>query len=148
MAAFSTEAAVLVKQKALAETRKPKTQSLLKALFSYLAQHKGKTDLAILNLGEISSSTVYTNSSTGVLYAVFVKNRDASAIHARVVDTASAPAATGIDGYSIKIPASDETLLLIPDGVTLANGLSVRADTSASGATNPTTAAVGFAIVG
>lgn len=149
MAAFSTEAVVKVKQKALADTRKAKTQAFLKALFSYLAQHKNRTELAFVNLGsELSSSTEYATASTGNLYAIFLKNRDASIVYGKFTSTASAITGASLAGTTIKIPASDEVLVCWPDGLALAAGLSVRVDTSSSAAAEPTTAATGFAIVG
>lgn len=145
MAAFTTEAAVKVKQKALAEIRKPHVQGTLKFLFSYLAQHKGNPDLAHINIGTITSAATYTNSATGNIYGLILKNLDSTAAYVKVDTTASVAATSPAVIY--KLPVSQQAVVLWPDGLAC-TGFGIRADTTASTAAAPTTGVWAVAIVG
>jgi|MudIll2142460700_1097286.scaffolds.fasta_scaffold1203888_1 hypothetical protein len=146
MAAFTTEAAVKVKQKVLAEIRKAHVQGFLKTLFSYLAQHKGNPDLGFINIGTVTSASTYTTALTGTLYGLILKNLDSTAAYVKVDHTASVAATSPTQIHHL--PASQQMVVAFPDGLSLAYGFGIRADTTAATAAAPTTGVWAVAIVG
>lgn len=148
--ALSLQNPVLVKQKALLDTRKPKIQAIGKALFSYLAQHKGNPDLQLVPFADLAGTAsiiadaacklmgLYIKKPAGSTTAAFIKGSDSSA-----TASATAPA------LSIELPTNQEEFMAFPDGIPFTVGLVLRSDTAADGSTGSATAdkASGFAII-
>lgn len=149
--ALSLEGINLTKQRARAETRKPKIQAILKALFSYLAQHKGNPDLQFTAFSALSTTSVVVADAACKLYALFVKKPSGSTTSAfvQVTDHASAGATASADLRIIAQNANEE-ILIFPDGLSMANGVTLLSTTTNSGATGTAAAdqCSGFGIVG
>lgn len=153
--ALSLEDAVRVKQKARAETRRPKTQILLKALFEYINSHKSNPKLQLVPFDAISTAT----TGSGViladvacrLYAAFVKSPNASTTSTvfKITDDETTASPTAIaDAFTI--PAAAEELFLWPEGRQMAAGIGVQATLTVASSTGSAAAdrPSGFVIVG
>jgi hypothetical protein len=153
--ALSLEDAVKVKEKCRAESRKPKTQGLIKALFMYIAQHKNNPKLQLVPFDAISSAT----TGSGVvmadvacrLYGVFVKSPTGSSAttYFKITDDETTASGTAFD-IGIGVAATIEHFLAFPDGKVMANGVAVMANTAIDGSTGSSSAdrPSGFVIVG
>lgn len=149
--ALSLESANLTKQRARAETRKPKVQAILKMLFSYLAQHKGNPDLQFTAFDALTTTSTVIADNACKLYALYIKKPKGSTTAAWVQGTDHASvAATTASTFRIALPTDNEELIVFPDGLALAAGLVLITTTAAGGATGSATAdaASGFGIVG
>lgn len=151
--ALSLEEANLTKQRARAETRHPKIQAALKALFSYLSQHKGNPKLQFVAFATLSSASaglqivadaacrvvaVYVKKPAGSTTAAWLKLSD----HATAVSTAAPE-------LSLTLPTNDEIILTFPDGLAMANGAIVGSYTAGDGQTGSSAAdrPSGFVII-
>jgi len=151
--ALSLEDPNLVKQKCRAESRKPKVQAQLKALFSYISQHLSSPNLQFVPFTDLSSS-----ASAGIvadvpckLYGLFVQSPTGASAkaYAKFTDdetTASATAFEVVAGFV----ATKQEFLAWPDGKPFASGIMARGDTTIDGSTGSSAAdrLSGFAIVG
>ena len=152
---LSLEEGVRVKQKCRAESRKPKVQALLKALFSYIPQHLGDISLQFVPFAEISSAA--TGSATVMadvpckLYGMFVQSPAAATIKAyvKVTDDETTASATVFEA-AMGVTATKQEFLTWPDGKAFANGIAIRGDTTIDGSTGSAAAdrLSGFLIVG
>lgn len=152
---LSLEDAVKVRQKARAETRKPKVQMLINALFGYIASHKGNPLLQLVSFDAISSAT--TGSAVVMadvackLYGVYVKSPSgaSNATFFKITDDETTASGTAFD-TGLKVEATKEEFLAFPEGKTLANGLAVMANTAIDGSTGSASAdrPSGFVIIG
>ena len=75
-----------------------------------------------------------------------LKNLDSTAAYVKV-DTTASVAATSPASITL-LPASQQMLVAYPDGLTVASGFGIRADTTAATAAAPTTGVWAVAIVG
>ena len=142
----------LVRQRTFGETRKPKVQAILKALFSYLAQHKGSPDLQIVAFADLTSGTGTAIADAACrVHAIFVKKPSASTVSAyfKGSDSPTTASATAPE-FSMVIPSANEDIVVFPDGLSMANGFAIRSDTTAAGSTGSVAADQpdGFVIVG
>jgi hypothetical protein len=149
--ALSLEGAHFVKRKAVLENRAPKIAMLFKALFSYLAQHKGNPDLQYVAFAALTTTATVIADAACRLYALYLKKPAASTTASWVhgtnhASTAASTAAT----FRAYLPTSNEELLIFPDGLALSAGLVLISVTAAGGATESAAAdrATGFGIVG
>jgi hypothetical protein len=151
--ALSLEEAVRVKQKCRAESRKPKVQGQLKALFSYISQHLGSPNLQFEPFTDLSSS-----ASAGVvadapckLYGLFIQSPAASAIKSFVkfTDDETTASATVFE-VGVGMQVTKQEFLAWPDGKPFANGIMARGDTTMEASTGSAAAdrVSGFAIIG
>ena len=147
--ALSLSGINIAKQKAIAEIRRPKIQAGLKALFSYLVQHKGSPDLQFVAFSALSSGSTVIADAACKLYAVFAKSPSAStASYLKATDDETTASATAFE-LGAKIPAGKEELFVYPDGLSMASGVALRADTTMAGSTGSATdGPSGFVIVG
>lgn len=152
--AQTLERALNVKNKALGDTRKASSQSVLRTLFGYLAQHKPNTDLQIVPLSGMETADVVASDVAARLYAVLVKKPTASTVDSwvKASDHASAAAANGDWVTKLKGTAGggQEVCAVYPDGLMFPTGITFGAHTTVNGAGKSLVAdaAVGFAIVG
>lgn len=149
--ALTLEAAQFTKQRTVAETRKPKIQAMLKALFSYLAQHKGNPTLQFTAFSALATTSVVIADAACKVYAQYMKKPSTSTTSAFVKGTDHASAgSTNAPDIMVKMETSAEDLILFPDGKPMANGYTLLGCTTAAGATGSAAAdqASGFVIVG
>lgn len=148
--ALSLQNPVLVKQKVLLDTRKPKIQLLGKALFSYLAQHKGNPDLQIVPFATLSSGSTVIADAACKLVGLYVKKPTGSTTSAFVKGTDDeATASATAPAVSVELRTNQEEFIIFPDGLPMASGLALRSDTTAAGSTGSSAAdqPSGFALI-
>lgn len=143
---------LLVKQRALAETRRPAVQAQLKALFSHVAQHKGNPTLQFVPFA-IAAADIVIADVACKLYALYYAKPSASTTAAWIKgsDHATVAAAAGDIVLPLTAAASPKPQIMVfPDGLPLATGLTIASHTAVDGNTDSATAerGVGFAIVG
>ena len=149
--ALSLESANLVRQRVLAETRKPKTQAQLKALFSYLAQHKGSPNLQFVTFAALQATDTVIADAACKVYAIYTKKPSASTVTSffKLTDHASTGSGTA---ETLKFPmlTNSEDLVQFPDGLAMAAGVTLLAHTTSDGTTASAAAdrADGWVIVG
>ncbi len=149
--ALSLESPNLTRQRVLAEVRKPKTQAGLKALFSYLAQHKGSPNLQLVSFAALNATDVVVADAPCKVYAIYTKKPAASTVASifKLTDHASTGSATA---ETLKFPmyTNAEDLIVFYDGLAMAAGATLLAHTTSDGNTGSNAAdrADGFVIVG
>jgi hypothetical protein len=152
--ALTLVSALSVKQKALAETRNPSTQSLLRTFFSYWAQHKGNGDLTFVAVSGLNSADQVLSDVACRVHVLMLRKPSASTTDAwaKVSDHATVAAADG--DITMKFVGtgggSQELCLVYPDGQKCATGATAGSHTAVNGNTKSASAdaPVGFAIVG
>lgn len=150
--ALTLERATFVRQRTLADTRKPKIQAVLKAFWSYWDQHKRDPDLQFVPFVTLGSAAdvviadaackvylIYIASPTGATNATFVKATDS--------------ATTGSDTASEivqKVGATSIEMLTYFDGLAMGSGFVLEAHTTADGGTGTSAAdrANGWVVLG
>lgn len=149
--ALSLERALLVRQRTLAFTRKPKIQAQLKAFFSYLDQHKKDPDLQFTAYAALTSTDVVIADAACRLFAVYIEKPSASTVTAffKLTNHASTGSATASDITQIAL-TNDIILLQYGDGLAMSAGVTLLSHTTADGSSGSVAAdrPNGFVIVG
>ncbi len=164
--ALVLQSGILVRQKAQqaisgARTAAPNSQALfwaLKALFLHIAANKGAPDLFYKNIDGLVNASDGGNSNDQVLvdaactvYAVYLKKTGATATFFKATNHATTAATDGTQDLGYKLTtAGEDNLFLFPNGHALSAGLTVSANTTATGSTATLAAnrIDGFVIVG
>lgn len=154
--ALTLEAANLVAQKAkLSAPRAAKVQLGIKAILSYIAQHKGSPNLQFVNFTQLTSGSTVIADVACKLYAFFVTRPSSSTLSAfvKLTDDESTAQHAGDQDIQFKAPSGVvvNDLYVWPDGFSLANGLTITSDSSASTSSVDATTVSrpsGWAIVG
>jgi hypothetical protein len=150
--ALTLESAVRVKQRTLAETRKPKVQAILKAFWSYHDQHKRDPDLQFVPFVTLGSAAdVVIADAACKVYLIFIVSPAASSTATFVKGTDSAT--TGSDTASElvqKVAGAATEILAYFDGFSMASGFVLEAHTTADGGTGSSAAdrANGWVVIG
>lgn len=151
--ALTLASALSVKQKALADTRKPSTQSLLRTFFSHVAQHLGNRDLEFKPISALQTADVILADVPCKVYVVFLRKPTASSVDswAKISDSVSAAGVAG--DWANKFPGANgglELCSVYPDGMPFPTGATIGAHTTVGAASKSliADAPVGFAIVG
>lgn len=158
--ALSLEDANKVRQKALgaigqstAGLRSPGVMMQLAALFQYLSQHKRNPDLQIVPF-DLAGSDVVLADAACKIYAIVYKKPAGSTTNSwfKGSDHATTVAAAAdLAFFCIGTGGGNKVYsLVVPDGLTHVNGLSVAAHTTVNGNTDSNAADLGegFAIIG
>jgi hypothetical protein len=151
--AQTLESALNVKKKALGDTRRASTQSLLRTFFSHMAQHHAGVDLQLVAVSGTKAADVVLSDVAGKLYALVLRKPAGSVVNSfvHVTDHASV-ASDGALAMQFKTVESDakEKAIVFPDGMDFSVGMTLAVDTTVAGSTPSETvdAPVGFAIVG
>jgi hypothetical protein len=154
--ALSLEAANLVAQKAkLTAPRAAKVQLGIKNLLSYISQHKGSPNLQFVNFTQLTSASTVIADAACKLYAVLVTRPSSSTQsgYLKLTDDETTASNSGPDVAQFKTPSgvAVNDLYTWPDGLSLANGLAITFDVSATTAAVESTTvsrASGWVIVG
>lgn len=152
--AISLSNAVLVKQRALAETRKPNVQGALKWFFSYIAQHLNpQAQFQIVFFSALGSTDVVIADAACKLYAVFMRvpsTSDAVTFvkatdHASTASDAASEFRFAFGGTGVA-----EEIVIYHRGKAMANGITMQGTTTADGGTGSDAAdgCSGFVILG
>lgn len=149
--ALSLEITNVVKQRVLAETRKPAIQAQLKTLFSYLAQHKGSPGLQITFFSALAGTDVVAADAACKVYGWYIKKPTASVTaaylkasnHASALDEASPE-------VELLLATNQEVFIPFLDGLPMSTGFTIGSNTDSSGSTGSSAAdrPDGFVIVG
>lgn len=139
--ALSTQSANLVRQKVHADTKNPGVFYALKSLFLHLAANKGNPDLQYCAIDGNTSASDGSNSANQVLadtactiYAIYLKKTGSTATWFKATDNATTATTNGGQDISHVITtANDEYLFIYPTGHSMANGITVTENTSATG---------------
>ncbi len=151
--AISLSAGVLVKQRALAETRKPHVQGSLKWLFSYLAQHFGNPNLQIVFFSGLADSEVVIADAACKIYATYIRVPSTSVAATYVKQTDHATTSSDASSeyrYKIGGAGAQEEIFVAHRGLSMASGITMQGNTTANGGTasNAVDQASGFVIIG
>lgn len=152
---LSLEDANLVKQKCRAESRRPKVQSALKALFSYIAQHLNSPNLQFVPFQEISSastgSAVVMADVACKVYGWFIKSPSGATVksYVKLTDDETTASGTAFE-VGLGVTATKEEFLWWGDGKSFANGVAIMGNTAIDGSTGSAAAdrCSGFLIIG
>jgi hypothetical protein len=149
--ALSLTGANIVKQKTLAETRRPKIQAVLKAFWSYWAQHKKSADLQFVSFAALETTDVVIADAACKVYLIFIQKPSASSTAAffKGTDHATTGSSTAAELVQ-KVAGSDHEMLAYFDGFAMANGFTILSETTADGSTGSSAAdrPDGFIVVG
>lgn len=152
--ALSLTDAVFAKQRALADTRKPKIQAFLKALFSYFSQHLPRKQFQFVAFSQLTSGSTVIADAACKLYAIYVTRPSTStqSNFLKVTDDESTAQNAGNQNHMFEISSGARSELFCwPDGQPMAAGVVITADTSASTSsveTTTTSRLSGWVIVG
>lgn len=153
--AITLEAANLVRQKTRAYTRDPYVLGVLKTFFHNHATNKANADLQLVYVDDTDTTGtdgVIVANAACVVYVAFVRKRaTATDSYFKLYDNASADTTT--TDARVVIPlleASEDQIIVFPDGLTMANGVVATSHTESSGETDSTAgdSGDGFVIIG
>lgn len=152
--ALTLENALRVKQKATPEIRKPAQQSLLRTLFSHIAQHRANPDLQFVAVTGLNSADLVVAGDPCRLYALLAKKPTASTTDAWLKGSDHATVAAANGDIVLKFVGTggggQELAAIFPDGMLFNTGLTLGCHTTVNGNTDSASADAvnGFAIIG
>jgi hypothetical protein len=151
--ALSLESAVRVKQKALAETRRPHVQAMLKAFFSYHEQHKRSPDLQFVPFVALSDSETIIADAACRIYVTFmsVPSTSDAVTYVKQTDHATASSdAASENRFEFGGSGAQQDVVIWPNGQPMGTGVTMQGNTTANGGTASDAAdgCSGFVIVG
>ena len=152
--ALSLQSATLVRQKTRAFARNPMIFYALKAFFHYHAQ-RGNRDLEIVYVDDTDitgTDGVVVADAAAVVYVAFIrKPSTATDAYFKLFDNATVDTTAG-DGRVVipLLEASEDNILVFPQGLDMAAGVVATSHTTYSGSTDSTAgdAGYGFVIIG
>lgn len=140
--AISTASANLARQKTYMINRNAGVFFALKGLFLHLAANKGNPDLQLVNVNSSLTGSDGTNADQVIadaacsIYAIYLKKRaTATGVWFKASDHATVASATAGEVTQEGNTASQEHLLLYPNGWAQGTGFTIRQDTTAAGNT-------------
>lgn len=112
----------------------------LSSLFQEMGQKKNTSQLQVLVFDQNSASAAdsVVMDAACTLYGIFTHKTTATAAWLKVSDNATTASSTAAE-FMTKLAAKGESASYFPAGFALANGLTLRSDTTASGSTRSTT---------
>ncbi len=126
----------------------PVVQRQLKAFFEIMGQLKGNPNLLVVEFDELTSTETVISDAACKLYGIYYSKDTATLTFSKITDHASASSDTAAE-YVIQQLAIGDMWLGLPNGVALANGLTMQGNTTADGGTgSASNGARGFVIVG
>lgn len=148
--AISTQDALYAKRRAFSfPFTKSSSGLLVQALFSYLAQFKQNPDLQFVPFDHLTGSDTVIADAACKLYMLLLKKTTTTAAYFKGSDHASASSSTAPE-FELRQNTAEEDVMIFPDGLALANGLTISSDTTSDGNTGSSAGdgAKGFAIIG
>jgi hypothetical protein len=126
---------------------------IMQRFWSWQAQFLGNPDMVVVEFAGLSNTDQALATAAGTLWAIIINAPTSVAGWFKGTDNASTCSTNGSQDISIKLDAANvpaETLLLYGRGLILANGFTVRGNTTATGNTTIATAnaPVGFCLFG
>ena len=125
----------------------------ISAFFQEMSQKKGNIQLqiAVFDQQTASAADSVLMDQASTVYAVVVRKKNANAAWLKMSDNATTASSTAAEWMmKLSTALSDKALWFAVQGEALANGFTLRADTTASGNTRSTTGdgPIGFVIFG
>jgi hypothetical protein len=151
--ALSLTGANIVKQKALAETRRPHVQGTLKWMFSYLAQHKKSPDLQFVPFEALADTDVVIADAACRIYALYVSVLSTSdaVTYVKMTDSATASSDAASE-FRLEVGGAGaaQDCFVWHNGAPMASGVAMQGNTTANGGTGSDAAdgCSGFVILG
>lgn len=150
--ALSTQSAPLPKRRAgnwITGFGKPFLQGAYKWLFSWFAQFAGSPDLQIVEFAALSSTEVVIADAACRLYAIFLMKATATATYTKATDNATTSSDADSEVRIKQAGAGNETLAAWPQGLAMANGITMQGNTAPStGTGSGADGANGFVVLG
>ena len=153
--ALSLQSASLVRQKTRAFTRNPLVKAAIDAFFRNHATNKGNADLELVNLDDADvtgTNGVVSADAACVLHFVFLRKRGtATDSYLKLYDDATDDTTAGNERVTLPIlEASEDNIVMFPQGVDMATGIVATSHTTSNGTTDSTAgdSGDGFLIIG
>src|SRR3990167_10690278 len=141
--AITIESATLVKQKTRMYTRDPYVLGVLKAFFLNHAMNKANADLQLVYVDDADmtgADGVVVANAAAVVYVAFIRKRaTATDSYFKLFDNATVDTTTTDQRLSVALlEASEDQIVVFPDGLTMASGIVATSHTEAQGTTDST----------
>ena len=153
--AITLQSANLVRQKTRMYTRDPYVLGVLKTFFHNHATNKDNADLQLVLVDDADvtgTDGIPLADAACVVYVAFIKKRaTATDSYFKLYDNATVDTTTTEQRLSIALlEASEDQIMVFPDGLTMASGLVATSHTEAQGVTDSTAgdSGDGFVIIG
>ena len=153
--AITLEAANLVRQKTRMYTRDPFVLGTLKTFFLNHASNKANADLQLVYIDDADmtgTDGIPVADAACVVYVAFIRKRGtATDSYFKLFDNATVDTTTTDQRLSIALlEASEDQIMVFPDGLTMAAGIVATSHTQAQGTTDSTggDSGDGFIILG
>ena len=153
--AITLEAANLVRQKTRMYTRDPYVLGVLKTFFHNHATNKANADLQLVYIDDADlagADGVVVANAACVAYVAFIRKRaTATDSYFKLFDNATVDTTTTDQRLSVALlEASEDQIVVFPDGLTMASGIVATSHTEAQGVTDSTAgdSGDGFIILG
>lgn len=151
--ALSLQSAVLAKRRALnwvtAIGQKPFSQGAMKWFWSFQAQFLGSPDMQIVEFAALSSTEVVIADAACRLYGLVLYKATATATYTKATDSATTSSDADSEIRVKQAGAATEAVLIFPQGLAMANGITMQGNTTPSGGTGSAAdGGNGFAILG
>jgi hypothetical protein len=118
--------------------------------WSWVSQFLFSPDLSVGEFGPLTTTNVVITAVACTLYLIWITAPTATAGWFKATDNATTCTTSGAQDISVKHAAIGEIILAWSKGFSLANGLTLQGNTTATGSTAPATAdqVSGFVIFG
>lgn len=153
--AITIESANLVRQKTRMYTRDPYVLGVLKTFFHNHATNKANADLQLITVDDADTTGtdgIPLANAACVVYVAFVRKRaTATDSYFKLYDNATVDTTTTEARLVIPLlEASEDQIVVFPDGLTMASGVVATSHTESSGETDSTAgdSGDGFVIIG
>lgn len=134
----------------LTNSTKPFVKFILRALYTWLAQHGGNPDLQVVRFGLLSDAeTIIADAACKLYGLVLIKQGAATATFSKATDSAttSSDASSELRFWSNAV--GQQQAFVWPQGLPFANGITMQGNTTANGGTTSgANACLGYAVIG
>jgi hypothetical protein len=149
---LSTQVSLLAKRRVMsyANSLKPGVNGTLSWLFQYFAQFKGNPDLQFVPMDTLTNGNTVIADAACKVYAIVLTKATATKSWFKGTDNATTSTTDGSQDLGLAISGADNSMALIfPDGLAMASGLTVCANTTGTGATGSgANGPAGFVLLG
>lgn len=150
--AISVQASMLAKRRVFsyANGLKPGVVGLLSWLFQYFAQFKSNPDLQFVPMDTLTNGNTVIADAACKIYAIVLTKATATAAWFKGTDHASTSTTDGSQAIGFEISGAGNAVgLIFPDGLSMASGFTVCANTTGTGATGSgANGPAGFVLLG
>lgn len=127
----------------------PAVQAQMAALKSWLTQQGGNPDLQFVPFDKLTSTETVIADAACKLYAICTSKATATATFTKATDSATTSSDTAAEVVMKEAGASSSNALIYPQGLAMANGITMQGNTTADGGTGSgADGASGFVLLG